>query len=313
MSANDLLLWMSAREKGSWQQFRSAVEQVQISGAEEGEGDIEADVAVGELPIYQAVRLGLERLAHVEFFGATGENEWRVVPPSLAVIKHRDEWIGIVCGARSPRLLSSLKRVRGAMYEATGQPYMPDRICLTAPTFMCLLTIAESIGLRVQKDAPIALLTVIPPVDDPRSRFVAKIPPGTGWNIQRFESSKLRWQNVELSDFPGNGTNLFRFTLRFQRYYFLYLRGQTFKVNVQVGKYILFRRRRKLIRYRASQEQLLFPLICAPPPLIERALVLCSGTLPVLEPVTHDICYHGVPENVAYFAAKLLRQEVTTL
>ena len=34
MSANELLVWMSARSRGSWQQFRGAVEELQLINAE---------------------------------------------------------------------------------------------------------------------------------------------------------------------------------------------------------------------------------------------------------------------------------------
>ena len=37
------------------------------------------------LPIYQAVRFSLQRLAHVEFYSSSTETDWQVVPPALAV------------------------------------------------------------------------------------------------------------------------------------------------------------------------------------------------------------------------------------
>ena len=39
MSANSLLLWMSARRQGSWPQFRAAVEQLHLGEGENGEGE----------------------------------------------------------------------------------------------------------------------------------------------------------------------------------------------------------------------------------------------------------------------------------
>ena len=65
MSANDLLLWMSARREGSWQQFRGAVEALHFEGGTEPvEPKHSSD---SPLPIHQELRLSLQGLAHVEF------------------------------------------------------------------------------------------------------------------------------------------------------------------------------------------------------------------------------------------------------
>lgn len=303
---------MSAKGKGSWQQFRGAVEQFHVSDPE-SEDDGMVDTPSSYLPIYQAIRFGLERLAHVEFLGTSGDTEWRVVPPILAVTHHRDDWIGIVCGARTPRLLASLTDVRAATNEVTEQQNMPDRIRLIAPTFDDLRIIADEKGLRIQKDAAAAILTAIPPVDDLTNRFPKAIPPGTGWAVQLFVPHKLRWETIDFAGFHSSGPSLLRFSLKFQRYYFLFQKEQVFNINVQVGKYVVLRKRRGLVRYRASQEQLVFPRICVPPSLIERALVLCSGLLPVPDQATGNIVYSEVPKNIAFFVGQLLRQEVTVL
>ena len=85
---NRLLLWMSARTEGSWSQFRSAVEELRVS---EGEDAIAPESADGSdqyaLPIYQAVRLNMQRLGHVEFFSGAGDSGWRVTPPTLAAYR----------------------------------------------------------------------------------------------------------------------------------------------------------------------------------------------------------------------------------
>src|SRR5437667_12890954 len=65
MSANKLLLWMSARREGSWQQFRAAVEELHLAESDPAmatEGEDTADQAA--LPLYQALRLNLQRLGH---------------------------------------------------------------------------------------------------------------------------------------------------------------------------------------------------------------------------------------------------------
>src|SRR5207247_3680220 len=56
-------------------------------------------------PLYQALRLNLQRLGHAEFFGGAGDRDWRVTPPSLAVTRHARGWLGVIAGARSSNLL----------------------------------------------------------------------------------------------------------------------------------------------------------------------------------------------------------------
>ncbi len=84
MSANELLYWMSARGQGSWQQFRAAVEELHMIGGENGPGD-EGDTPAETFPLYQTLRMNLQRLGHAEFFAGAGDQEWRITPPALAI------------------------------------------------------------------------------------------------------------------------------------------------------------------------------------------------------------------------------------
>jgi hypothetical protein len=92
MSANELLVWMSARSQGSWQQFRAAVEELQLaegSGSQETEDD---SPAMSVMPRYQILRLNFERLGHAEFFAGASPNGWRVTPPTLAAAEGQNGW-----------------------------------------------------------------------------------------------------------------------------------------------------------------------------------------------------------------------------
>src|SRR5437868_5036674 len=108
VKANELLLWLSARKEGSWNQFRGAVESLHLPDDAPADDDAEAEIDSEEeqdqsgLPIYQELRLNLQRLAHAEFFARECKDGWRVTPPTLACCG--DEalgWVGILCGARS--------------------------------------------------------------------------------------------------------------------------------------------------------------------------------------------------------------------
>src|SRR5436309_1903000 len=107
MTADRLLLWLSARREGSWEQFKGAVEELGASVPPRGSGEDDISPQYG-LPLYQRLRLNLQRLAHVEFFARGCQNGWRVGPPVLALNQRGGRWEGIFCGARSPKLLDRL-------------------------------------------------------------------------------------------------------------------------------------------------------------------------------------------------------------
>lgn len=314
MSGSDLLIWMSARERGSWSQFRSAVEQFHVEPDDNGEkGENVDDTTASDLPVYQAVRFGLQRLAHVEFFSTSAEADWRVVAPALAINTQNDQWIGVLCGARSPQLLSKLSRISGAVScECQRIPGMPGRILLMADDLNTLVQPANDADLAFQVDAPASVLAAIPPVDDPRSRFPAAPPGSPGWTIERFSTSKLGWEGAESRDLVRVGTGLFRYRMKYQRFHFLRWRGRTFSVQVQVGKYAVLRHRRvrKLLHYNRDRALLSVPVGCRPPLLIERALVLCTGLLPHINKASGRLEYTRVPLRIAQLVAGLLRQEI---
>ena len=95
MGPNELLLWMSARQSGTWSQFRSTVEEM---GLDEDEIGREGKAAI---PSRVRLRLNLDRLAHVEFNDLNGDSSWRVAPPVLASTNLSGKCIGVLCGARS--------------------------------------------------------------------------------------------------------------------------------------------------------------------------------------------------------------------
>ena len=321
MSLDNLLTWMSARGSGSWAQFRSAVEQLHVSN-EDGEtvGESSDDRTASDLPAYQSARLGLQRLGHVEFSSSTADTEWRVVPPSLALLSHDDKCVGILCGARSPDLRDRLNRVPPAVsWDTHSAPDMPDRLRLVARDGEAMDTIAEALELNLQPNAPSSLLAAIPPVDDPRSRFPGEAPAVPGWTIERFDPVSLRWtaqhykeeRELEPRDVRKTATGLYRFRMRYQRFHFMRWRGRTYGVPVQVGKYAILRHRRVrgLVQYDRNRSVLSVPVSCRPPLLIERALVLCSGLLPNLDRASGRLEYREVSRDVARLSAGLLRQE----
>jgi hypothetical protein len=104
MTPNELLLWLSARKEGSWRQFKAAVETLDLANSAHG---TEQNAS---LPLHLRVHFNLERLGHLEFDAAECEKGWRVVPPALAVSQHDGHVTGVLCGARTPKLLERIEQ-----------------------------------------------------------------------------------------------------------------------------------------------------------------------------------------------------------
>ncbi len=310
MSLDHLLLWLSAKGQGSWPQFRGAVEELCVEqDFEQADADDEGDRPArtsSDLPVYQRARFALQRLSHVEFFSTEAGHDWRVVPPTVALLPG-DPSEGLLCGARSPELMQRLDRIADLHVVTADAPGMPQRI-LVRGAGQALS--AARLGLLVQPDAATAILSAAPGVRDPATWFRMAIPETPGWTVHRFSSSRLGWVECTATDAMRKRSGLFRFVMKHQRFYYLRWRGRSYRVPVQVGKYAVMRRRRGLLAYDAATKTLSVPAICRPPLLIERALVLCSGLLPDFDPPSGRLEYTSVPPEVARLAAQLLRQEV---
>lgn len=317
MSANSLLHWMSARCQGSWAQFRAAVEELHLEAVVEAEGEGDDAPDQFALPLYQTLRFNLQRVGHAEFFAGAGEGaEWRVAPPSLAITRHARGWLGVVAGARSVSLTDRLRSAAAthrAELRVLELASYPDQILITANARDTLTAVAERAGFFLQDDAPAALLASLPPVDDPRVRYQTELPFGSDWRIDRFSADDLVWRSATLEDACTAPVGLFRFALRHQRHVLFCSRGSAARIPAQVGKYLILRqRRRQVLQYDAQNRTLSTPANCRPPFLVERALILCSGSPPSYEGSGlrgDSLQYLEVPQDIAAIAAALLRQE----
>ena len=314
MKPNELLFWLSARREGSWQQFRAAVEELHATESDSEEnGDVTPDE--GEFPLHQRLRLNLERLGHVEFFARGCERGWRVVPPTLAVHPFSGGVRAILCGARSPALyeLALLigKRAKCEV-EVLDSHDAPQAIRFVALDKVILQKAATEIGAHFQVDAPLAILSHLPPCDPPSlTSEQAVFPVGVGWRIREFDALNLCWHTTDRQHAQSARTGLFEFQLYDHWRYFLRWKGGTFEMSRSVALYVLLRRRRRLLLYDAQASTLSLPGSCRPPRLLERALVLCSGIPPLFDPATVRLTYADIPSDIAHFAAELLRQQLT--
>lgn len=311
MTPNELLLWLSARKQGSWVQFRSAVENLELAEAAD---EAEQDTA---LPVHQRVRLNLERLGHVEFDAAGCEDGWRVVPPVLAIFEHGAGASGVLCGARTAKLVDRISAAgNGLSFDRVSEPGCPDVIRVHAQKIEDLTEVAGRAGVTGQTDCPTALLSHLPPIDANNGWKREPLPvSGKEWDVKRFivKGKTMRWEAVTVREANAPGTQgLFCFT-RYQRpQYFLREGEECMRLPGAVAKYlVLARRRRRVLRYDRQQRRLSMPAILRPPLLTERGLVLCSGFPPAVSTVhkRRMLTYRDIPEEIAGITAEILRQD----
>jgi hypothetical protein len=313
MTADRLLLWMSARNHGSWSQFRSAVEELRVGeDSDATESDSTDDSDQYALPIYQLVRLNLQRLGHAEFFAGASDSDWRVTPPTIAIARHRHNAAGTLAGARSDRLLASIHDIPPSIrVDVAPMAGAPDSIRLLADDTLSLERAAKDLGLFAQQDAAVAILQSLPTVCDPAVRRVAEVPIGADWRVERFDERTLGWSAVARRTAEAAASGLFRYSFGHQRMVYWCHRGCAYAIPGQVGKYLAMRkRRRRVVRYDMQTRELLIPAPCRPPFLVERGIVACSGLLPAMDVSTHILRYRDVPLTVARLAAQLLGQEL---
>lgn len=200
MRANELLLWMSARRAGSWQQFRAAVEE--LHSPEDGsESNDAGSPASDEFQLYQRLRLDFGSLGHAEFFARECEHGWRIAPPALATHPVPNGFRAVLCGARSPALLDRLRRAGEPFAaEVLSNLVVPDVVRFTDPDIGSLESLAIQSGIRFQPDAPLAILYHLPPCVPPtRQHPQSPFPEGAGWRIREFDPSAVRWRGVSAS------------------------------------------------------------------------------------------------------------------
>jgi hypothetical protein len=311
MKPNELLLWLSARREGSWQQFRAAVEELH-STESDSESDGSAIPSEGEFPLHQRLRLDLERLGHAEFFACGCEKGWRVASPTLAAHPVSGGVRAVLCGARSPALCERALQVGGKVdceVEVLDSHDVPQVIRFVAPHISALQQVATQVGVNFQADAPLAILSHLSPCDPPsRGNEQAEFPVGADWRIREFDAASICWRATDRQRAQTARTGLFEFQLYDRWRYFLRWKGGTFEKPRADALYALLRRRPGLLGYDSRTRMLSLPGYCRPPQLLERALVLCSGFPPSFDPTTARLTYSDIPPDIAHFTAELLRQ-----
>jgi len=246
-------------------------------------------------------------LGHAEFFRNDFKDGWSVVPPILVCSSDRADATGILCGARTNHILAQLQGAANVRVSVTSQAECPDRIEIIAEDNGQLEQLATLTGLYIQPDATRVLLASTPPVDDWQYRTPAELPFGEDWDVHRFSAKMLKWTSATAEEARHSTFGLYRFRIAYQLQYYIKLRGSAYKIPVQVGKYLVLRKKRQhIVIYDVDNHTFSVPVTYRPPLLVDRALVLCTGLIPRIE--NGRLIYPNVSSAIAMTAANLLRQ-----
>ena len=297
MNSNDILLWMSAKQRGSWAGYTDRLEAMSTD-----EGENEDDSIESELPFHQRFRFNLERLAHAEFNRNGFLNGWRIVPPTLAITS--GSRFGILCGARTEQLVARIQEdFRDTRFIA--QTECPD--CIEVLVDGDIERIVAGNGVLLQRHATESLLAAIPPLDDRQTRNICELPFGDESPVHCFSTSTLAWMPSSPDEARKAFFGMFRWKLPYEVHYYLKSRRQAYRVPVQVGKYLALRHdRRRVITVDQSRRTLTVPITCRPPMIVDRALTLRTGLIPGIE--QGKLVYHNISATIGRTTAALLRQ-----
>jgi hypothetical protein len=180
----------------------------------------------------------------------------------------------------------------------------PDIVEVTVSTAGELENVAAAAGVRVQWNAPLALLCC---ATSPKAVVLqpATLPVGA-WGVSQFSKTALDWETTTLRIASEARSGLFRFRSDYGTVHLLIKDGQPLTCEPAVGKYRILRPRNGVLLYSKADRILSIRASCRPPALIERALVLCSGQLPAF--TDGRINFRQVERSVAQAAAAVLGQ-----
>jgi len=292
---NDLLLWMSVRQSGSLQAFRARTAETLPPTA-------------GRAARYREAAWALSKLGHAEFGIAAADTGWRVAPPVLAAGELDGPCRAVLCGARTPELVTRITQVAaqfggGARITAAN----PDLIEVETPNASTLAALAREVAIHLQWNAPLAILASC---TQPKAAILDEqpMPVGAGWSVSRFSKSQLAWVPSTPAEARLATAGLFRFRADYGTSYVLVEEGRGWACEPSLGKFRILTRRHRALAYDAARKEFAVSTACRPPELVERALVVCSGRLPTFR--TNVIIYPLVEPAVAEAAAEFLGQRL---
>lgn len=278
-----LLIFLSELGRGDWHDFTSAVDTVHLPQVPDASKYFLAEA--------------LTSLGHIEFIEAGPPNsdaQWAAAPPAMVTVPvPRNQWVGVLAGSRTQE---RLMEVLEAGFSVREQELGPSVVETDARANSDLLMLAQQLDLAFAPNLAEELASVLPSVTEAVSAATERAAP-IGWNIFRFDESRLAWIPVGADEAPG----LYRY-VHFTTEYRLKIDGCCLRVERRIGIYEWLRRcNRAVVQYDSSAWELRVPAVADLPAVASRAAVMCTGRLPVTELMHGRLVrrYGGVSARIA--------------
>ena len=259
--------------------------------------DLPEDLIGGESP--RKIAEALAVLGHVEFIDS---NRWRIVPSFLAGLPE-DGLVSnaVLCGARTAALLSRLKTgcaEYGAEVIESPTANGPDVVRVSSPSCSVVSMVAKEMRLAFQPNSAFTLLSCTPAIRN-WPRTPCPMVSGKVETVLRFSRSKLDWVNSTLDEARGSHRGFFRVRRDWDWVSIIKMGSDTSAyIDDRAGRLIVAAKL-KAASWDAEQRKFAVPKQLFPPRLIARALTMCTGTPPSYDEAHGQVCFSGVPIEVA--------------
>lgn len=313
-SRGDLLLYaVTAGRELSWRAFGNALDALFVA---------DERVAQDVKHVRSAVAALGDALGHWEVVPDGSSARICIAPPVIAALPQPGRPTAVLCGSRSPDTLEAVSRAcrpNGVEVRAFGQshlhPYAPSRIELTADSTEPIARAAHALQISFRPRPPAwALATACGAVGD----YIASLPwspdPELNWPRRDFEPELLRFVLVNGRRDRGSGLSLsaYEHPSGWERLDRLWRSGESAPIDRNWGRYaVLFDRGIKVMRFDHPRGVASVPVQVPLPRISARALALCSGRPPAIEPGEGlgSLAYSGVPARVFETLARKLGQD----
>jgi hypothetical protein len=316
-SFDTLLFVISKRQRLKWPVFK------EIFGA------LYADLSkrIQNSPGLTALRIHTTRafqtLGHIEIVFDADGGYVCIAPPVLVRLPKTGLPEFVLCGARSPETVDSLvgaaKHTRGAVeVEVDSRVAIgPTRVVIKANTTALVQQIASESGIRFQLDpAAWRLANYSGSLAEYVDSRAWAYEPDLNWARADFNPQSLRFEQRPLED---RSLSRYQDPVRTVYRHFLWNSGKRAEVNLDWGRYAALNLAGvNVLFYSPQDHSFLVPANTPLPPLLNRALGLCTGKPP--EFVTRQFGqsldfykYEAVPHDIAALVAQKAGQALQAM
>lgn len=316
-AGDELLAVISARQRLPWQSFREAFDVLHARALHTGSG---VDDAAGYVRT-RSIRL-LSELGHAETLPYGASAAICVAPTVLAALPLVGLPLACLCGSRSLRAAADLRAAAGSFGDRVrvitrSQPfsggYAPAAIHLEATEAELLSEVAKRAEIEYVATPPAwQMLEYSGSAAEYEQQLQWNSDPDPAWPRKDFDPGSLTFR-------PGGAgaadrLSSFQDPVTRRQIHRLWRSGRATTIDRDWGRWLYLRDLgRSVLRFDELRQTLTVPATAPLPPLLGRALALCSGLAPARQPNPDDAALHmDVYGSVGVAVAELLAEKLGT-